>query len=238
MEVMAAHGPAFCLRLDATDVGTANSTLNSIRSFLRSRKAIPDQVYLLLDMQCLHARNPDDVLDPINRFLALVNDERWAGIVIGGYGMPDQLSTAVQTNEQAYLPRIEQTIFNSLDASGLRSPVWFADYTILSPSVVELDWRLISRVMTPKALYALDDTWLVVRGSAFSSHPDGYAQYYDIAANIVALDEYAGEGYSAGDKYISERARRVGKSGSPASWITACVNHHVTVTARAHARIG
>ena len=148
--------------------------------------------------------------------------------------MPDQLSMAVSTNNQTYLKRIEQDIFYAVAAYKMGTPIWFADYTILPPSVVELDWRLIRKVMTPKALYTLEDSWFVVRGSAFSSHPDGYNQYYSIAEEIVALDEYCGQEYSYGDKYIWDCSQRAGSAGSPASWITACVNHHVAFTANAH----
>jgi hypothetical protein len=63
----------------------------------------------------------------------------------------------------------------------------------------------------------------------------GYGQYFSIADEIVALDEYSGPDYSYGDAYIADRANRKGKPGSPASWITACVNHHITFTANAHA---
>jgi hypothetical protein len=89
--------------------------------------------------------------------------------------------------------------------------------------------------MCPKAIYTLDDLWFVVRGGAFSSHPDGYGQYFSIADEIVALDEYCGPDFSYGDAYIADRANRSGKPGSPASWITACVNHHITFTANTHA---
>ena len=80
----------------------------------------------------------------------------------------------------------------------------------------------------------MEDLLFVVRGGAFSSHPDEYDQYFTMADEIVALDDYCGPDYSFGDKYISDRANRIGKPGSPGSWITACVNHHLTFTANAH----
>jgi hypothetical protein len=234
LEVMKNNGQVICLRLDGTDVSTARISYNSIKDFLQSKGFIAAQVFLLLDLQCLHGRDKDVVVAPVDRLLALLNDTTWAGIVVGGYGLPEQISMAVQTRTQAYLPRVEQDVFYKMNKIGIHTPVWFADYTVLTPSVVELDWRLIRRVMTPKALYALESSWLVVRGSAFSSHPDGYAQYHAIAKEIVALDEYAGTGFSTGDDYIADRALGSGGPGSPATWITACVNHHMTLTARTH----
>jgi hypothetical protein len=84
------------------------------------------------------------------------------------------------------------------------------------------------------ALYALEDVWFVVRGGAFSSHPDEYEQYFSMADEIVALDEFCGADFSYGDQYISDRHKREGTPGSPGSWTTACVNHHVSFTADAH----
>ena len=168
------------------------------------------------------------------RFLKLLESKTWAGILVGGYGFPDQLSSACATNDQSYLRRIEQDVFRDAAHVEMTTPRWFADYTVLSPAVVELDWRLIGKVMAPKALYALDHEWFVVRGGAFSSHPDGYDQYFAMADEIVALDEYCGADFSFGDAYISDRHNRVGNPGSPASWITACVNHHITFTADDH----
>jgi len=224
-----------CFRLDATDVSTATLTHKGILSFLEAQDIDTVQAYLLLDLQCLYGQDQNSVVNLVTRLCKLIQQNKWAGTIVGGYGMPDQLSNAVSPNDQAYLPRVEQDVFYSLVHSKLEIPIWFGDYTVLSPAVVELDWRLIRKVMSPRALYTLDDSWFVVRGGAFSSHKDGYAQYFAIADEIVALEEFCGEDYSAGDKYIWDRSRRVGTPGNPASWITACVNHHITFTARAHA---
>lgn len=224
-----------CLRLDATDVSTASLTHKKVIGFLATAAATTEQAYLLLDMQCLYGQDNKTVVALLTRLLKLVQGRTWAGIIVGGYGFPDQMTTALPTNEQTYLARIEQRVFREVAAHDWGSPLWFADYTVVSPAVVELDWKLIRKVMTPRALYTLDESWFVVRGGAFSSHKDGYGQYYTIADEIVALDEFSREDYCAGDKYICERAQRAdGKPGSPASWITACVNHHITFTARSH----
>lgn len=235
MAIMKDHAQGnLCVRLDATDVSTATLTVRRIRDLLEADSIESSKVYLLLDMQCLFGKDKDEVVKQIIRLLNLLETNVWAGIIVGGYAIPDQLSTAVSTNEQAYLRRIDQDVFREVTAYEMNTPRWFADYTILPPSVVELDWRLIRKVMSPKALYTLEDLWFVVRGGAFSSHPDEYDQYYSIADEIVALEEYCGPDYSFGDKYISDRSKRNEKPGSPASWITACVNHHLTFTANTY----
>lgn len=235
--VMKEYGHSICLRLDSTDVSTAKMSYIAIQEFLKGNDIGAERVYLLLDLQGLFGHDPGAAAAAVNRLLVLLNERVWAGILVGGYGLPEQLSTAVQTNEQAYLPRVEQGVFKLIKRHELQSPAWFADYTVLAPSVVELDFQLISRVLTPRAVYTLEDSWLVVRGGAFSSHPEGYGQYFTIAKEIVALDEFCGSEYCFGDDYIAKRALDLGKSGNPGSWITACVNHHMTFTARNHASL-
>jgi len=224
-----------CIRLDFTDIGTATLTFKGIQEYLSEKSIKSSNVYLLLDLQCLFGLDKNVVLKMIFRLFELLRKKKWAGIILGGYGIPDQLSSAVSTNDQLYLTRIEQEIFFDIVEFQLGSEIWFSDYTTLSPTVVELDWRLIQKVMAPKALYTLEDSWFVVRGGAFSRHPDGYDQYYSIAEQIVALDEYCGEDYCYGDQYIWECSQRTRNPGSPASWITACVNHHLTLTAETYA---
>lgn len=227
--------PWLCIRLDATDVSTATMSLRGIKQLLAEFALASDRVLLLLDLQGLHGLEVDAATAPVIRMLNVLQGDPWAAVIIGGYGVPEQLSSAVPPKSQGYLPRIEQKIYFEARGHAGRLTLWFADYTILPPSVVELDWRLVSRVMAPKALYALDESWLVVRGGAFSSHPDGYGQYHAIAEEIVALDEFSGADFSPGDQYIADRAGTTTKPGSPATWITACVSHHLTLTARAHA---
>jgi hypothetical protein len=230
--------PGLCVRVDGTDVSTATLTHKRLRDLLDTDSIEPKDVYVLLDLQCLFGHDKEAVSKQVLRFLKLLESKTWAGILVGGYGFPDQLSSACATNDQAYLRRIEQDVFRDAADVEMTTPRWFADYTVLSPSVVELDWRLIRKVMAPKALYTLDNVWFVVRGGAFSSHPDEYEQYFSMADEIVALDEYCGADFSYGDDYISDRHKRVGTPGSPASWITACVNHHVTFTAADHRDVG
>jgi hypothetical protein len=230
--------PSLCVRLDATDVSTATLTHRRLKDLLDADSFEPKDVYLLLDLQCLFGHDESAVSAHVLRFLKLLESKTWAGILVGGYGLPDQLSSACPTNSQVYLHRIEEDVFRAAAHVEMTTPRWFADYTVLPPASVELDWRLISKVMAPKALYALDNVWFIARGGAFSRHPDGYDQYFAIADEIVALDEYCGADFSYGDEYISERHERVGTPGSPASWITACVNHHVTFTAHNHRDLG
>ena len=230
----AQNSPSLCVRLDATDVSTATLTLRRLIHLLDKGAMTSTDVYVLFDLQCLFRHDRAAVSKQVVRLLTLLDRDPWAGILVGGYGFPDQLSTACSTNSQSYLRRVEQDIFLDAASTVVNTARWFADYTVLSPAAVELDVRLIGKLMAPKALYTLEDDWFVVRGGAFSSHPDGYGQYFAMADEIVALDEFYGADFSYGDRYISDRHHRNASPGSPSSWITACVNHHVSFTAAVH----
>jgi hypothetical protein len=223
------------MRLDATDVGTASASEQLLQKFLGENSIAAGDVILLLDLQSVYGMDPDAVSHQVLRFLAKAQGTPWHAVIIAGYGVPDQLTAAISVRDQGYIPRVEQEVFYRVANAGATANVWFGDHTTLSPTHVELDWRLVSKVMAPKAVYALDDSWFVVRGGPFSTHKDGYAQYHDIAREIVALEEFSGPKYSAGDAYIHECATNAyATTGSPSSWITACVNHHITLTALAH----
>lgn len=223
-----------CFRLDRTDVQTISLTHKRLLKSLSDNSIRPHDVILLLDLQSVYGQDVQDLVPQVSRFIAHTSTSTWAAIIVAGYGVPDQLKDAVAIREQGYIPRVEQEIYHRIAAEYSTLRLWFGDYTTLSPTQVELDWKMVSRVISPKAIYALDDTWFVVRGGPFSSHAAGYGQYHDLAAEIVALEEFPGPSYSFGDKYIHERVSNVTRPGSPGTWITACVNHHITLTADAH----
>lgn len=223
-----------CFRLDATDVQTASLTYKQLQKSLADNSISSAEVILLLDLQSVYGENVEALISHVTRFIALISKSTWAGVVVAGYGIPDHLAEAVAVREQGYIPRVEQELYRRISAAYSAQNLWFGDYTTLSPTHVEIDWKMVSKTISPKAIYALSESWFVVRGGPFSSHASGYGQYHDLAAEIVALEEFRGSSYSFGDKYIYDRVSRDSKSGSPASWITACVNHHITLTAEAH----
>src|SRR5688572_3079606 len=90
--------PGLCVRLDVTDVSTATLTHKRLRDLLEADSVEPENVYLLLDLQCLFGQDKEAVSKQVVRFLKLLESKTWAGILVGGYGFPDQLSSACATN--------------------------------------------------------------------------------------------------------------------------------------------
>lgn len=80
--------------------------------------------------------------------------------------------------------------------------------------------------------YTAETYWLIMRGEAPSKKNGGSRQYYGNARFLCERDEFKGSTYSFGDQYISDAANRRGGPGTPATWITAGVSHHITLAAR------
>jgi len=59
-----------------------------------------------------------------------------------------------------------------------------------------------------------------------------YAQWPAHAQLLCERDEFCGENYSYGDRYIKEMSLQVDKPGSVKDWLAATINHHLTLTAR------
>jgi len=224
-----------CVRLDATDITTPTMTANAINSLVNAIGISATKVTVLLDLQSTHDVPAEHLVVRLRKVIGTLSANSWGGFIVAGYGIPDRLPAVVKPRDQAYLPRVELQAFSKL-ATEIKIPnLWFGDYTTLSPNHVELDFRLIYKQMCPRAIYALADSWFVIRGAPFEAH--GREQYREIAQDITALDEFSGTAFSFGDRYIDECGKGInakGKpttTGSPASWITACVNHHIVLTA-------
>ena len=97
----------------------------------------------------------------------------------------------------------------------------------MPPLFVEMDTRTIAKHLGPNVKYTIDCQWFISRGKSFQKH--GSAQYFDIAREIVALQDFRGSSASHGDRFIADRAAgKMLKPGNPEQWITASVNSHIT----------
>lgn len=80
--------------------------------------------------------------------------------------------------------------------------------------------------------YTADEEWIICRGEALSESGPGTEQWIGWAQLLKSRPEYTGEEFSAGDRYISERAGGAASTGNFTTWIAAAINHHITLTAK------
>jgi hypothetical protein len=225
-----------CVRFDATDIGTAKMSHKHLMTLLASNNLEPSQVVLLLDLQSVFSANVDLMAAQVFRFLDCTSGSNWQATILAGYGLPDQISRVIPVRDQGYIPRLEQDIYRRVVQGQPTQSIWFGDYTSVAPTHVELDWKIISRTMGPKAVYTLDNSWFIARGGPFAREAEGYRQYYSLASKIVALEDFpSAPDFSYGDRYIFDRSTGRGETtGGPGSWITASVSRHATLTAKLH----
>ncbi len=103
----------------------------------------------------------------------------------------------------------------------------FGDYMTLHPEFCEP-----RPGMNPSASirYTSEDSWVVMRGEGLQNENGlGNRQYYGNADLLCERKEYCGSTFSFGDNYIWKVAsRNVESPGSPGTWLSATVNHHIT----------
>lgn len=222
-----------CLRIEDYDLETPTESASALLSALRDRKFTPEKTILIFDLRDVYDKDPTLLASRVILFISKLNTASFARKVIAGCGIPSQLSHAVKTREASYLPRVEKAVYQAVTKQMEEYKNFcFGDYTTVNPAQEELEWYIVQNTMGPKAIYTLSDSWFVIRGGSFKRHERKRLQYYDIAKEIKKLREFSGEDFSVGDKYISEKAAERGNPGSPRTWITACVTHHITHTVR------
>ena len=141
--------------------------------------------------------------------------------------MPKSVAQRVNQSSQGYIARLEEQLWTELVAN-TDYAVFLGDYTVVNPEYVDIDPRIYANRIGPSIRYSTDDSWLVTRGSSFRNHPDGYGQYYSLAKEIEASNDFKGADYSFGDDYIADRAAGNGGTGNPGTWLSAGINHHIT----------
>jgi hypothetical protein len=80
--------------------------------------------------------------------------------------------------------------------------------------------------------YTVENEFVVLRGEGvLNEGGPGFGQYNGWATLLIGRTEYFGATFSAGDRYVAERAANWKSSGSAQTWLQAGLSHHVTATA-------
>ncbi len=98
----------------------------------------------------------------------------------------------------------------------------YGDYTIVHPEFTPRDMRMIKS--GGKIVYTSNGVWMVRKGGAFRDNP---GQMHDHCADIVASGKFRGSGFSDGDAYIEQCARRTVGPSTQTRWKEIGINHHI-----------
>lgn len=187
---------------------------------------------VLIDLRNIYGKNPGELVKQINDFCtALISSKKVpiSKIVISSCSIPRVIAEATPTGGSCHIDRLEKTIFDQVKL--VHGYVSYGDYATISPEYQDVPVVIMNRVAAPKVIYTYLDSYFITRGTLFKTHPDGYGQYYDLAAQIVNQAGFRGK-QSAGDVYIENVSNKAVKPGSPSTWVRATVNSHLTFLAQ------
>lgn len=104
----------------------------------------------------------------------------------------------------------------------------FGDYATRHPLPVHEGIRPELMNVSASIRYTAGDEWIILRGEGTRTSTKGYAQYHDLAKQLVESGYFKGEEFSEFDKKIVEIANRMSKPGNTTTWISLSVGHHIS----------
>jgi hypothetical protein len=152
----------------------------------------------------------------------------WRRLILAAASFPENLSD-VDAATTSSLPRLEWDLWERLQRRRQpRTDILFGDYAIAHPVPTELDPRTMR--MSASIRYTTPYHWLIVKGRNVRQY--GFDQYNELCRILVALPEYSGEDFSAGDRFIARCARGSAGPGNATTWRKVGTNHHLTLVAK------
>jgi hypothetical protein len=126
------------------------------------------------------------------------------------------------------LRRFEWPQWRNLDSWVGRRPA-FGDYTIQHVNFKE---PVPVPNVSASIRYTIENEFFVMRGEGvLNEGGPGYGQWNAWAALLIGRPEFFGATFSAGDRYIVDRASDWNSPGTAQTWLHAGFSHHVTTAA-------
>lgn len=218
-------GCQLCLRLFRHDFRQSNLE-SAIQTFLSEIGLRAADVHLVLDFQAM-AEDPPIIKSWIDR---LPWRDEWMTLVVVCGAFPKNLAH-LEKNSQHLIPRSDFSCWRDYvhEASGRIAA--FGDYTIQHGVFEESEGKQLN--FSASLRYTGLTNWLIMRGEGVRNEDGpGYTQWVAHAQLLCEMDEFWGEDFSFGDKYVKEMSEEMQKTGRGSDWLAATINHHLTLTAR------
>jgi Beta protein len=220
--VLARNGSAMCLRLSPAELnlGTIEVMLNQR---LRRYGVRPEQVDLVIDRGGI-----DGSSVTYSEFAHLIPSiDSWRTLTVLAGSFPKDLAELAR-GEIHRLRRFEWLQWRNLDSWVGRRPA-FGDYTIQHVNFKE---PVPVPNVSASVRYTIENEFFVMRGEGvLNEGGPGYGQWNAWAALLTGRPEFFGATFSAGDRYIVDRASDWNSPGTAQTWLQAGFSHHVTTAA-------
>ncbi len=226
-------GHGLCIRIDKSHLKETNFS-SHVTNFVRENHLDIGNTDLLVDLRVIN--QDTDTADIIEKLKNLPDLQKWRTFIVSGGVFPKDL-TNFAAGEAHPLDRLDWKLWNDLKTRLSRTPL-FSDYTIQHPF-----YEYVAAIGSASVRYTADDQWWIFRGTKpghisrkTGKKGPGREQYIDHAKTLTgkSFDKfYKGANFSFGDGEISRIASPGNtKPGSPPTWLTIGINHHITLAAR------
>ena len=215
-----------CIRIDRYNLDDDNLA-QVITDFVVRNKLDISKTDLLIDLGIVS--ESDDASGVSAQLAKLPSIGNWRTLILSGGAFPRDLSE-FEKHSHNQVVRHDWRVWNTLRNASLSRVPYYSDYAIQHP----IFYGQIPGTNTSASVrYADEQQWEISRGEGLRNKDGaGHQQYPALAQLIIGQNYFKGADYSAGDKYIAERAVDSTKTGNPTTWLKAGLNHHLTLTAR------
>jgi hypothetical protein len=229
------HGLA--IRVSKEQLLEGDQVNKALNSLVKEYSIAPSETMIVVDFGLI--TDEDSYMGMVGKVSALPYLKEWSKLVVSGGCMPKDLSD-FEPGQDNYLDRYEWVYWKKYQDLFNRDTV-YSDYTTRHPYY---DGAMMPFGGSKSIRYSLSDKVRIIRGRK----QDPSEMYLSHAATFCDYSgEFYGEEYSEGDKFImarrnlfymyaEEEARGYvepqKKTGSPATWVTASVNHHINVVVK------
>ena len=226
------HG--LCIRIDKSHFKDPDLAVH-ITNFVKENQLDIGETDLLIDLRIVDKDTSlSEIVDKINKLPEL---QKWRSFIVAGGVFPKDL-TGFAPGEAHPLDRLDWKLWTGLqDAQLPRAPL-FSDYVTQHPF-----YEYVAAIGSASVRYTADGQWWIFRGTKpgyvsrkTGKKGPGREQYIDHAKTLTghSFSKYfKGANFSFGDAEISRIASPGNtKPGSPTTWLTISINHHLTLAAR------
>ncbi|TSD06297.1 MAG: hypothetical protein Greene07147_156 [Parcubacteria group bacterium Greene0714_7] len=224
-------GHGLCIRIDKSHLKEAKFS-SHITDFVKANKLDVENTDLLVDLRVIEKET--DITEIVRQLTQLPDLKKWRSFIVSGGVFPKDLS-AFTAGEVHPLERLDWKLWKAVREAGLIRMPFFSDYTIQHPF-----YEYVAAIGSASIRYTADDKWWIFRGKIpglinrkTKEKGPGREQYIGHAQTLIKRDFYKKKEYSFGDGEIARIAAPGNeKPGSPTTWLTIGINHHLTLVAR------
>jgi hypothetical protein len=227
--VVAGVSGTVSIRLSLVDFSEDNDVAATVGKMVDAiGRSEASDVDLIIDLGELPRDQSTAILIARSIFGLLPRRNEWRRIILTAASFPEDLSE-IGARSIERIPRKEWLLWRALQKrpSLLPRNLLYSDYTISHPTLKEIDPRVMR--MSAAIRYTSETEWVIVKGSSVGRY--GFEQYFDLCKRLVELEDFAGEDFSWGDRFIADCARSMAGPGNATTWRKVGVNHHMTLVA-------